>query len=112
MTQADWLTAPGDDSSLLSRDWLLPARVGPWGRALALSARGVGQAILGVLLYLSIAVPLFALQWVATPLAPVLWVASLIQTALFFTFDAFYEPLHRRGYSFGQKWRFIGTHLA
>jgi CysZ protein len=83
-----------------------------WGRAIVLSLRGAGQALLGVSAYLAIALVLFVLHWVAVPLAPFLWVASLLQTALFFAFDAFNEPLHRRGAGFGQKWRFIGTHLA
>ena len=83
-----------------------------WGSAMALSARGLGQAILGVLLYLLIAVPLFVLHWVVPVVAPFLWVVGVVQTALFFAFDAFNEPLHRRGNSFGGKWRFIGTHLA
>ena len=84
----------------------------PWGQVLALSARGLGQAILGVLLYLAIAVPLFVLHWVVPVVAPFLWIAGIVQTALFFAFDAFNEPLHRRGASFGGKWRFIGKHLA
>ena len=90
------------------------AKVAPqsWGQTAALSARGLGQAILGVLLYLAIAVPLFVLHWVVPVIAPVLWVAGVVQTALFFAFDAYNEPLHRRGASFGGKWRFIGTHLA
>ena len=83
-----------------------------WGSAMALSARGLGQAILGVLLYLLIAVPLFVLHWVVPVVAPLLWIVGVVQTALFFAFDAFNEPLHRRGNSFGNKWRFIGTHLA
>jgi CysZ protein len=83
-----------------------------WRQIAALSVRGLGQAILGVLLYLAIAVPLFILQWVAPVLAPFIWIAGVVQAALFFAFDAFNEPLHRRGASFGGKWRFIGTHLA
>ena len=84
----------------------------PFGRAIALGLRGAGQALLGITLYLAIAVPLFLLHWVAAPLAPFLWIVSLVQTALFFAFDAFNEPLHRRGASFRAKWRFIGAHLA
>jgi CysZ protein len=79
---------------------------------LALSARGLGQAILGVLLYLAIAVPMFVVQWVVPVLAPFVWIAGVVQAALFFAFDAFNEPLHRRGASFGGKWRFISTHMA
>jgi CysZ protein len=82
------------------------------GRALLLSLRGAGQALLGVTLYLSIAVPLFLLHWLVPTAAPLVWVASLLQAALFFAFDAFYEPLHRRGAGFFAKWRFIGAHLA
>src|SRR5262249_5963334 len=67
---------------------------------------------LGVLLYLAIAVPLFVLHWVVPVLAPFLWICGVVQTALFFAFDAFNEPAHRRGASFGGKWRFIGKHLA
>ena len=83
-----------------------------WRQIVALSLRGLGQAILGVLVYLAIAVPLFVLHWVAPVAAPVVWVAGVAQAALFFAFDAFNEPLHRRGVSFGGKWRFIGAHLA
>jgi len=83
-----------------------------WQQLLGLGARGVGQAIFNVILYLLIAVPLFLLHWVVPAIAPAVWVASLVQTALFFAFDAFNEPLHRRGTSFGGKWRFIGAHLA
>jgi CysZ protein len=83
-----------------------------WRQIAALSTRGLGQAILGVLLYLAIAVPLFVLHWVFPLIAPLLWICGLVQTALFFAFDAFNEPLHRRGASFGGKWRFIGRHLA
>ena len=74
--------------------------------------RGVGQAILGVLLYLAIAVPLFAIHWFVPVLSPLIWIAGVVQAALFFAFDAFNEPLHRRGASFGGKWSFIGEHLA
>ena len=84
----------------------------PWREIVALSLRGLGQAILGVLLYLAIAVPLFAMQWLVPVVAPLVWVASIVQAALFFAFDAFNEPLHRRGASFGGKWGFITTHLA
>jgi CysZ protein len=84
----------------------------PWGRAIALSLRGVGQALLGVIAYLTIALVLFVVHSLALPLAPLVWAASLIQAALFFAFDAFNEPLHRRGARFGDKWRFIGAHLA
>lgn len=83
-----------------------------WRQALALSARGVGHTLLGVLLYLTIAVPLFVLHWAVPVLSPFVWVAGIVQAALFFAFDAFSEPLHRRGASWGAKWRFIGTHLA
>lgn len=83
-----------------------------WGQAIALSMRGVGQAILGVLLYLAIAMPLFAIHWFVPVLSPLVWIAGVVQAALFFAFDAFNEPLHRRGASFGGKWSFIGTHLA
>ena len=79
-----------------------------WREVLALSLRGLGQAILGVLLYLAIAVPLFVVQWFVPVVAPFVWIAGVVQAALFFAFDAFNEPLHRRGASFGGKWRFIG----
>jgi CysZ protein len=81
-------------------------------RALLLSARGAGQALLGVIAYLAIAVPLFVLHWIVPAAAPLLWLASLLQTALFFAFDGFNEPLHRRGAGFAEKWRFVGAHLA
>jgi CysZ protein len=84
----------------------------PWRQVAALAARGLGQALLGVLLYLAIAVPLFVVQWLVPVVAPIVWVAGLGQAALFFAFDAFNEPLHRRGASFGGKWRFLGAHLA
>lgn len=83
-----------------------------WRQVFALSARGLGQAILGVIVYLLIAVPLFLLHWLVPVAAPVVWIAGVVQAALFFAFDAFNEPLHRRGTSFGNKWRFIGAHLA
>jgi CysZ protein len=83
-----------------------------WQRMLALAARGLGHSILAVLFYLALAVPLFVLQWLAPPLAPLVWVLGLAQAALFFAFDAFNEPLHRRGAGFVAKWRFIGAHLA
>lgn len=83
-----------------------------WGQMALQTARGLGHSILGVACYLSIAVPLFALHWLAPALAPVLWVLGLVQAALFFAFDGFNEPLHRRGAGFAAKWRFIGAHLA
>jgi CysZ protein len=83
-----------------------------WRQTLALSARGLGQTLLGVTLYLLIAVPLFIVHWAVPVLSPFVWVASLVQAALFFAFDAFNEPLHRRGASWGKKWRFIGANLA
>jgi CysZ protein len=83
-----------------------------WGQVAALSVRGMGQALLGICLYLAIAVPLFVLHWAVPVLAPFIWVAGVVQTALFFAFDAFYEPQHRRGATWGKKWSFIGTHLA
>jgi CysZ protein len=83
-----------------------------WGQTVALSARGLGQALLGVMLYLAIAVPLFAVQWFVPVIAPLVWIAGVVQAALFFAFDAFNEPLHRRGASFGGKWSFINKHLA
>lgn len=84
----------------------------PLRRALWLSARGLGQAVLGVVLYLVIAVPLFLLHWLVPVTAPLVWIAGLVQTALFFAFDGFYEPLHRRGAGFVGKWRFIFAHLS
>ena len=38
------------------------------------------------------AVPLFLIHWTVPVLAPFIWVAGVLQTALFFAFDAFYEP--------------------
>ncbi len=83
-----------------------------WRQMLALSARGLGQAILGVMLYLAIAVPLFLVQWFVPVIAPFVWIAGIVQAALFFAFDAFNEPLHRRGSTFGGKWSFINRYLA
>ena len=83
-----------------------------WGQVIALSTRGMGQAVLGICLYLAIAVPLFVLHWAVPVLAPFIWIAGVVQTALFFAFDAFYEPLHRRGATWGGKWSFINKHLA
>jgi CysZ protein len=83
-----------------------------WKEMAALSARGIGHALLGVMLYVVIAVPLFLLQWFAPPLAPFIWIASIVQAGYFFAFDALNEPLHRRGYGFGAKWSFIGKHTA
>lgn len=83
-----------------------------FGRALGLAARGAGQALAGVALYVAIAAPLFLVHWLVPPLAPLCWVASFVQTALFFAFDGFNEPLHRRGLGFGGKWRFVRAHLA
>jgi CysZ protein len=90
------------------------AKVPPmsWRQTAASSVRGLSHTLLGVLLYLAIAVPLFVVQWAVPAVAPVVWVGSVLQAALFFAFDAFNEPLHRRGDSFGGKWRFIGAHLA
>src|SRR6266542_3075513 len=81
-------------------------------RELGLALRGIGQAILGITCYLLIAVPLFVVHWAVPALAPLIWVLSLLEAALFFAYDAFNEPLHRRGASFGAKWRFIRAHLA
>jgi CysZ protein len=83
-----------------------------WAQMLALATRGLGQALLGVTLYLVIAVPLFLVQWFVPVVAPFVWVAGIVQAALFFAFDGFNEPLHRRGASFGGKWSFINAHLA
>ncbi len=82
------------------------------GHALGLSLRGAVHAVVGIALYVAIAAPLFLLHWLVPPLAPLCWVASAVQTALFFAFDGFNEPLHRRGLGFVAKWRFIGGHLA
>jgi CysZ protein len=89
-----------------------PLPVNTWGQAAALALRGIAHSMLAVLLYLLIAVPLFLLHWIVPVLAPFIWVASIIQTGLFFAFDAFNEPMHRRGNSFGKKWSFISAHLA
>jgi uncharacterized protein involved in cysteine biosynthesis len=83
-----------------------------WKRELGLALRGIGQAVLGITCYLLIAVPLFVVHWAVPALAPLVWVLSLLEAALFFAYDAFNEPLHRRGASFGAKWRFIRAHLA
>lgn len=90
------------------------AEVAPlgWRRAAPLAIRGIGHALLTVMCYFGIAVPLFLLQWVVPPLAPFIWIAGLVQASLFFAFDAFNEPMHRRGASFGDKWHFLGAHLA
>jgi CysZ protein len=83
-----------------------------WGEALKLSLRSIWHTLLGVVFYLAFAVPLFLLHWLVPPLAPVVWVAGVVQTSLFFAFDALSEPLHRRGNSFSAKWAFIRSHLA
>lgn len=74
--------------------------------------RGAGHAILCVVVYAAFALPLFVLQWLILPLAPLIWIVGLTQTALFFAFDAFNEPLHRERRSFGDKWRFVFRHGA
>ncbi|HEX4456342.1 MAG TPA: EI24 domain-containing protein, partial [Polyangia bacterium] len=83
-----------------------------FGRALGLSLRGAAHTLVGVALYVAIAAPLFVVHWLVPPLAPLCWIASALQTALFFAFDGFNEPLHRRGLGFAAKWRFVGAHLA
>ena len=60
----------------------------------------------------AIAGPIFIVHWLVPPLAPLCWLAGLVQTALFFAFDGFNEPLHRRGLGFAAKWRFLVDHLA
>jgi uncharacterized protein involved in cysteine biosynthesis len=74
--------------------------------------RGATHSVLGALVYVAVALPLFVLQWLVLPLAPFMWIAGLTQTALFFAFDAFNEPLHREKRSFGDKWRFVFQHGA
>ena len=89
-----------------------PAPSSGLAAALASSLRGAVHALVGIALYVAIAAPLFLAHWLVPPLAPLCWVACFVQTALFFAFDGFNEPLHRRGFGFRAKWRFIGSHLA
>jgi CysZ protein len=74
--------------------------------------RGAGHTILGALIYIAVAVPLFLVHWLILPLAPMVWILGFTQTALFFAFDAFNEPLHREANSFDDKWRFVLRHGA
>jgi CysZ protein len=83
-----------------------------WREAAGDMWRGINHTVLGALVYVAVAVPLFVLQWLVLPLAPFVWIAGLLQTALFFAFDAFNEPLHRERRSFGDKWRFVFRHGA
>jgi uncharacterized protein involved in cysteine biosynthesis len=83
-----------------------------FGAALSASLRGAGHTLLGAILYLGLSLPLFVLQWIALPLAPLFWLAGLVLSALFFAFDGFNEPLHRRAAGFGAKWRFVLAHGA
>lgn len=89
-----------------------PSPPSTFAHSLRLSLRGAGHALVGIALYVAIAVPLFLVHWLVPPLAPLCWIASVLQTALFFAFDGFNEPLHRRGFGFFAKWRFVGAHLA
>jgi CysZ protein len=88
----------------------IPAQ-GFW-QAVSSQSRGAWHAMLGVFLYVAFAAPLFVVQWLILPVAPIIWVLGLVQTALFFAFDAFNEPLHRERQSFGGKWKFVFDHGA
>jgi uncharacterized protein involved in cysteine biosynthesis len=76
------------------------------------AARALGHTLLTLTLYLVFSSVLFLLQFFVAPLAPFVWVGSFFLTALFLGYDAWDLPLSRRGASFGEKWGYVGRHLA
>jgi CysZ protein len=79
---------------------------------LASSFWGAWHAVIVAVMYLSLSLSLFVAQWILLPLLPLVWMLTLIQSAYFFAFDAFNEPLHRARTSFAGKWRFVFAHGA
>jgi CysZ protein len=74
--------------------------------------RSVGHTLLGLTIYLSLSAVLFVVHWAVPVTAPFVWVLSVILTSLFLAYDAWDQPLSRRGAGFGQKWGRVKAHLA
>ena len=84
----------------------------PFLRAVVSSWWGAWHALACVAIYVALSLPMFAVQVVVIPLAPIIWMLGIVQAALFFAFDAFNEPLHRERTRFADKWRFVFRHGA
>lgn len=76
------------------------------------AVRSTLHTIVSLTLYLTLAVLLFLLQFFASVLAPLIWVASLALSGTFLAYDAFDPPLSRRDAGFGRKWAYVGEHAA
>jgi len=90
------------------------ARVAPAGIAgvVRSAARSTGHLLIALSIWMAIEVVLLIVQWVVTPLAPLLWPLNLLVTAVFLAYDAWDLSLSRREASFAVKWGTLKKHLA
>jgi uncharacterized protein involved in cysteine biosynthesis len=84
----------------------------PLRHAVAEAARGLGHTLLGFTLYVTTSLMLVVAHVFLPMLAPLIWIAGLLQTALFVAYDFFDPTLSRRVRGFGDKWRYIAAHRA
>ena len=78
------------------------------GATLVEAGRDAGQAVIQLVAWLAVVVPLYLLALVVPPLV----IVNLGLTALFIAYDFLDDPLANRGARRGEKWRFVRTHLA
>lgn len=99
----------------------LSERTEKLSRGAAITQQGIARVVreavratlhtcISLSLYLVLAAVLFFVQFVAAPIAPLVWLLSVLLTAIFLAYDAFSLPLERRDASFGRKWGFVGKH--
>jgi CysZ protein len=83
-----------------------------WGQIFTESLRGIGHALIRVFCYLALTLPLSALGFFLSPIAPVFLILQFVISAFFLAYDFLDYPLSRRCVGFGAKWIYVDRHRA
>jgi uncharacterized protein involved in cysteine biosynthesis len=76
------------------------------------SVRSLFHTVATGLVYAVCALTVVALQLLLSPLAPFFALLGVVVSGTWIAYDAFDQPLSRRGAGLGEKWRYLGAHTA
>ncbi|MSP62609.1 MAG: hypothetical protein EXR72_20220 [Myxococcales bacterium] len=76
------------------------------------AGRGLLHALLRVVVYLAISLPLWLVNLIIPPLAPIMAILSILATSYFLAYDYLDYPLSNRAAGAGTKWGYVTEHGA
>jgi len=76
------------------------------------AVRGFGQTLIALLVYLTSALCVLALDLLVAPLSPLWMLLGFVFTGMYLAYDNLDVPLGRRGLDVSGKWAYLRTHRA